>query len=60
LAQQKFGLLSLGDGSGAFVVSAYPVSVRAWDVLLVALTVIATGWLAAWYPVRAMSRRLLR
>jgi lipoprotein-releasing system permease protein len=49
----------LGSSSGSFVVDAYPVSVHYIDVAIVFLTVIAVGWIAVWYPVRYMSRRLL-
>ena len=59
LAQQQFGLVSLGNKSGAFIIEAYPVSVHYIDVLLVFITVIVVGWLSAWYPVRYFSRRLL-
>ena len=60
--QQEFGLIALGGGSGAagnFVVDAYPVSVHAWDIVLVFLTVLVVGFLSVWYPVRYLSRRLL-
>lgn len=56
--QQRFGLVPLG-GEGSFVVDAYPVSVRATDVLIVFATVIAVGFLSVWYPVKYLSRRLL-
>lgn len=57
-AQQQFGLISLGSG-GSFVVDAYPVSVHVWDVVLVLATVVAVGFLAVWYPVHYLTRRLL-
>lgn len=57
--QQRFGLITLGSAADSFVVSAYPVSVRWQDVLAVFLTVLATGFLAVWYPVRYGSRRWL-
>ncbi len=57
--QQTFGLVSLGSSSGSFVVDAYPVSVHFWDIVVIFLTVIAVGWVAVWYPVRHLSRRLL-
>lgn len=57
--QQKFGLISLGEGTGAFVVDAYPVSVHAWDVALIFITVLTVGFLSVWYPVRYLSKRLL-
>ena len=59
--QQAFGLISLGSGSsaGAFVVDAYPVSVYATDVILVLITVLVTGFLSVFFPVRYLTRRLL-
>lgn len=59
-AQQRFGFITLGGGSGAFVVDAYPVSVHVSDVVLVFATVLAVGFLSVWYPVRNLSRRLLK
>ncbi len=47
--QQAFGLITLGKSSGSFVIDAYPVSVRPWDV----------SYGALWYPVRYLSKRLL-
>ena len=59
--QQEFGLISLGNGSsaGAFVVDAYPVSVYAADIILVLITVLVTGFLSVFFPVRYLTRRLL-
>jgi lipoprotein-releasing system permease protein len=58
--QQEFGIISLGtQGNGNFIIDAYPVSVHSQDILLVLVTVIVTGFLAVWYPVRYLSRRLL-
>nr|WP_229032976.1 FtsX-like permease family protein [Bacteroides thetaiotaomicron] len=57
--QQKFGIITLGGGGGTFVVDAYPVSVHAWDVVLIFITVLAVGFLSVWYPVRYLSKRLL-
>ena len=57
--QQEFGIISLGGGGGTFVVDAYPVSVHAWDVLLIFVTVLTVGFLSVWYPVRYLSKRLV-
>ena len=59
--QQEFGIISLGSGdsAGAFVVDAYPVSVYATDVVLVLITVLVTGFLSVFLPVRYLTRRLL-
>lgn len=59
-AQQRFGLISLGGGNGNFVVDAYPVSVHATDIVLIFITVVAVGFLSVWYPVRYLSKRLLK
>lgn len=60
-AQQTFGILSLGGGSGAgFVVDAYPVSVHWQDILLIFITVVLVGLLSVWYPVHYLSRQLLK
>ncbi|MBQ7192736.1 MAG: ABC transporter permease [Paludibacteraceae bacterium] len=52
-SQQTFGWLKLGNGVD-YVISAYPVSLQATDVLIVAAIVIAIGFVAAWYPTRNM------
>ena len=59
--QQEFGVIPLGSGAsaGAFVVDAYPVSVYATDVILVLITVLVTGFLSVFFPVRYLTRRLL-
>ena len=57
--QETFGVVRLGDSSGNFIVDSYPVSVHFWDIVIIFFTVIAVGWLAVWYPVRYMSKRLL-
>ena len=57
--QQEYGIVALGDSAGSFVVDAYPVSVHYTDVAVVFVTVVAVSWLAVWYPVRYLSRRLL-
>lgn len=60
LLQQQFGLVRMGDADGSYIVNAYPVSVHYFDVLIIFITVIIAGWLAGWYPVRALSKRLLK
>lgn len=59
LLQEHFGLIQLGESSGAFVIDAYPVRVAFVDVLLVFLTVLGIGFMAAWYPVRYLAKGLL-
>ena len=57
--QQEFGLVNMGSTEGNFIVEAYPVSVYLTDILLVLVTVLAVGWLAIWYPVRYLSKKIL-
>lgn len=56
--QVKFGLIRL-QGSGSFIIDAYPVSVRIGDILLAFLTVLTIGYLAAFYPVKFIIRKYL-
>ena len=58
LAQQYFGIIKLGDASGAFIIDSYPVHLMLGDVLAVLVTVLVIGFLAAWYPVKYLGRRL--
>ncbi len=50
--QQRFGIIAMGQSEGAFLVEAYPVVVRAWDIVLILLTVLLTSAAIVWYPVR--------
>ena len=57
--QQEYGLVTMGDTEGNFIVETYPVSVYLTDILLVLVTVLAVGWLAIWYPVRYLANKIL-
>ena len=57
--QQAYGFITLGNSAGSFVVDAYPVSVRLWDVALIFVTVLLVSYGALWYPVRYLAKRLL-
>ena len=57
--QQEYGLISMGESEGNFIVEAYPVSVHPWDLVLIFVTVLLVGWAAVWYPVRYLSKNLL-
>jgi lipoprotein-releasing system permease protein len=58
LLQQQFGLLSLGNGEGAFIIDAYPVKMHLADFFLVFLTVQCIGLFATWYPVKLLTPRI--
>jgi lipoprotein-releasing system permease protein len=59
LLQQHFEIIKL-KGSSSFVINAYPVQMELTDVLYVFLTVMLIGFIAAWYPVRNITRRFLK
>jgi lipoprotein-releasing system permease protein len=56
-AQQQFGLVKLAGDS--LLVDSYPVKMMLPDFIIVAATVMAIGYWAAWYPVRYMSKKYL-
>lgn len=56
--QITFGLVKL-QGSGNFIVDAYPVDIQLFDISLVLIIVIAIGYLAARFPVRIITKRIL-
>jgi lipoprotein-releasing system permease protein len=54
--QVRFEIIKL-QGSGSFIIDAYPVLVKPLDVILTFGSVILIGYLAAWYPIRFLTRR---
>ncbi len=54
--QQEYGLIKL-SGSGSFIIDAYPVMFQFMDVVKVFFTVLAIGFLAAWIPIRYITRQ---
>lgn len=54
--QITFGLIKLGDSGSTFVVDTYPVQMQFIDFAGVFVTVMAIGYLAAWYPVHNIRR----
>lgn len=52
--QQKFGFISFPSSN--FIISHYPVDVQFLDLILIFITVLIIGFLAAWYPVRYLTR----
>jgi lipoprotein-releasing system permease protein len=57
--QIQFGLIRLGDAT-SFIVPYYPVEIKLFDFTAVFITVLLIGLLAAWYPVRQISRNFLK
>ena len=56
LLQEKFEIIKLA-GSGSFVLDSYPVDIQIFDILLIWLTVMVIGFIAALYPVRKLSSK---
>lgn len=54
LIQEHFGLLKLGSGT-EYIISAYPVQVQFWDVVIIGLTVLAVGLVSAYVPTRKLT-----
>lgn len=58
LIQQHFGIIKL-QGAESFVIDAYPIKIMLKDIILVLISITAIGFLAAWYPIRFITRRYL-
>jgi lipoprotein-releasing system permease protein len=56
--QLRFELIKL-QGSGSFIIDAYPVVVKPADVIITLLAVAIIGFIAAWYPVSYFTRKHL-
>jgi len=54
LLQQNFGFLRMGN----YITDAYPVVVKFTDILVVFATVLVMGFVAAYYPVRYIQKRI--
>jgi lipoprotein-releasing system permease protein len=53
--QIHYGLIRL-QGSGSFIIDAYPMVVKPLDVAVTFAAVIVIGMFAAWYPIRYFSK----
>ena len=56
LVQQHFGIVRINTEGGSFLIDAYPVVMQGMDFVYVFVVVSAIGMLAAWFPVRNISR----
>ncbi len=57
-AQTTFELIKI-QGSGTFIIDSYPIDIQLLDISLVLIIVIAIGYLAARFPVRIITKRIL-
>lgn len=58
LLQEKFGLITLGDGS--YIISAYPVKLIPTDILIIIATVLFIGYSASYFPVKYLVDKLTK
>jgi lipoprotein-releasing system permease protein len=56
--QQTFGVITISTGD-TFVMDAYPIRILALDFVYVFLIVCIIGFIAAWYPVKYISKKHL-
>ncbi len=56
--QIKYKLVKL-QGSGTFIIDAYPVSIELYDIIAVLVVVFLIGLIAAWYPIRYITKRFI-
>ncbi|MBN2273600.1 MAG: ABC transporter permease [Bacteroidales bacterium] len=56
--QITFRLIRL-QGSGTFIIDAYPVLIKPFDIAATGIAVIIIGLLAAWFPIQFVTRKLL-
>lgn len=56
--QDRYGIIPL-QGDGAFIVEYYPVKILSSDLLFISGTIIIIGFIAAWYPVRYLTRKYI-
>ena len=58
LVQQEYGIITTGGGDG-FIMDSYPMEVQSGDVVIVFVTVLVTGFMAVWLPVRYLTRKFV-
>lgn len=56
LLQEYFGIVKL-QGMSSFVIESYPVKIIWSDIVLITFTVLFIGWITAYLPVKALSKR---
>ncbi len=54
--QTRYEVVTMSEG---YVINAYPVKIKTNDIIAIIATVLAIGFIAAWYPVRIFTKRHL-
>ena len=57
LLQERYGFITLGSDSSAYIVSSYPVELHWLDVLCVVLAVFVIGIITTIYPLSVLNKR---
>lgn len=57
--QQHYGFIKLNGGGGGYLLEAYPVRLVFGDIFWIMLTVLGIGYVASYFPVRYLVRRIL-
>lgn len=55
--QEKYGFIKLGDGS--YVVEAYPVKLVTGDIVWIMITVVFIGYVASYFPVKYLVKKIV-
>lgn len=58
LLQEKFGFITLGDGS--YIIDAYPVKIIFSDIFLILVIVLLIGYAASHFPVKYLVKKLVK
>lgn len=58
LLQENFGFIKVGDGN--FLIESYPVKLIFSDICIIIITVIFIGYIASYFPVKYLVRKLIR
>ena len=56
LLQHRFGFISMGSGS--FMIDAYPITIKIFDVISVMVIVFVIGLFASWLPIKFLSKKM--
>lgn len=56
--QITFGFLKMGN-TGSFIINTYPVAINFIDTIIIFFTVLIIGWLAAWFPVKYITKKYI-
>jgi lipoprotein-releasing system permease protein len=59
ILQQKYGLISIGNGDGGFIIQYYPVKIKISDILIILSTVGIIGLLSAIIPSRKINEKFI-